>query len=211
MRPEHFTRTTLKTRVPRGPDGFWEIILKLDASQGEFTIPDIDGESNANIRPIRQYVMQLVAGGYLAIVRAAHRNNGQQVGHVFRVVKRQVLTPRFRQDGTPVHASMQAHIWTAIRTLKTFTLADVVFAARTDDVAPSREAARKYIRRLQMAGYLALVNAETIASRSTWRLKPAMDTGPQAPEARRIETVALWDPNTQKFVPDDVVASEVLR
>jgi hypothetical protein len=194
----------LAVRVPRGIDGYWAIIRELAKTKGEFTVADVDDESNTDIASVKRYVRALERGGFLAVARVERRTAGRP-RHIYRLQKDQADAPRFRANGELIEASDQQQLWNAIRTLKTFTLPELLLPAST----PIRTLwARRYLTMLHCAGYL--VQLQTAAGKhrpATWRLKPGMDTGPKPPERRRITTVALWDPNVKKFIGQPPVVS----
>ncbi len=206
MRAEHYQPASLKVRVPRGNAGFWQIICALDLSQGEFTIGDIDGESNVSREDIKGYVSALAKAGFLTVVR--NGRSTRLTPTVYRLAKRQKLAPRVRPDGSLIHSTAQEQLWTAMRTLKTFGVRSLMFAAATPEVKPSYEATKRFINRLTRAGYLVALRANVPA---TWRLKPGMDTGPKPPERRALRADVLWDPNLGAFVGESPIAKEATR
>jgi hypothetical protein len=206
MRPEHFHHATLPVRVPRGNDGFWQIICQLHEAQGTFTVADIDGESNVNIKMIQKYLRLLIAGGF--VERAARSNNQRFVAPAYRLVKHQKRAPRVRADGSLIAPAIE-HLWTAIRNLKTFGLKDLIFAATTPDVSPSYALAKRYATYLTSAGYLSVLQPKVGSRPQLWRLKPGMNTGPKPPGRKAINAAAMWDPNLGRFVGDAPLAREV--
>lgn len=204
MHQEHFIPVDMRVNVLRGYDGYWAIIHKLDAEQGEFTAADVDGESNSDIGSIRRYLRNLTANGFLQLARVERNRIKSAPLHFYRLVKRQKVAPHFRSDGTLIPPSAQQCIWTAIRTLRQFTLTDLVFAARTPETSIGIVWAKRYLTMLHKAGYLVVVNG---AGRNpvTWRLKPAMNTGPKPPMRAKVTNTALWDPNRRTFVGETTV------
>jgi hypothetical protein len=102
--------------------------------------------------------------------------------------------------GLPPHEATAArtrrHLWTAMRTLSTFSLAELVAAASTDELAVSRRAALAYVRRLTIVGALIPLRPQTKRGVTHYRLRPSADTGPLAP--RDISAQTLIDRNTGK-------------
>jgi hypothetical protein len=206
MRSEHFHETTLKVRVPRGHDGFWQIICQLSRSQGRFTIADIDGESNVPVRSIQKYLRLLVAGG--VIQPAGPRAGKFEVVH-YTLVKPSLRAPRVRADGSTIADAAIGHLWTAIRNMKIFGLRELMFTAATEDVKPTYALAKRYVCYLTTAGYLTVMQPSVGNTPQVWRLKPGMDTGPLPPCLKAVRSDAMYDPNLKAFVGAPVVASEV--
>src|SRR5712664_2257003 len=111
MRPEHHQAASLKVRIPRGNAGFWQIIRGLHASQGAFTVADIDGESNVDPHDIKGYVLALARAGFLEVVS----RSGKGGATVYRLVRNQNEAPRVRRDGSLVLPTAAEQLWTAIR------------------------------------------------------------------------------------------------
>ena len=199
----HFNHVNLPVRVPRGQDGYWQIICSLADSKRDFTINDIDDSSNVGRGAISDYVWSLHKAGYLSMVKRGAPNH---VSAVFRLVKRQRTAPRVRRDGSAIASDAQEQLWTAIRTMKRFSLAELVFAASTPQVAIGYETAKRFVCRLATAGYLVV---QPNGRKSVYRLKPSMDTGPKPPQARKVEDILMWDPNRKAFVGPASIASEV--
>ncbi len=198
-------RATLPVRVPRGQEGYWQIICQLADTQGDFTINDVDGRTNAGRGDVQVYIWGLNKAGFLTMVKRGAPNH---VPAVFRLVKRQADAPRFRRDGTVAPATAQEQLWRTIRNLKVFGLRELAFAASTDEVAVSYQTAKRYVYRLASAGYLITT---PVRHRNFYRLKQGMDTGPKPPEARKISADLMWDPNTRRFVGEDPIVSEARR
>jgi hypothetical protein len=93
-------------------------------------------------------------------------------------------------------ARTRRHLWTAMRSLSTFSLAELVATASTDDLVIGRRAAADYVRRLAIVGVLIPLRPQTKRSVTHYRLRPSADTGPLAP--REINAKVLIDRNTGK-------------
>lgn len=205
MRAEHFQETPLKVRVPRGNDGFWQIICQLHRSQGTFTVADIDGESCVNVKLIQKYIRLLIAGGFAERVGQKRKF----VAPVYRLLKSPTRAPRVRPDGSLIPATRIEHLWTAIRGLKTFKLRELAFAASSPDVKPSYALTKRYVTYLTTAGYLTIVQPSIGTSAQVWRLKPGMNTGPLPPCFKAVRADAMYDQNLKAFVGEPPVAREV--
>ena len=217
MRAEHFNSASLPVRVPRGYEGFWEIMLKLDKEQSCFTVADVDGESNVSVQCISKYLTALVAAGFVETIGTKHHAiKGKYATPLYKLLKKPVTAPRVRRDGSVVPTSAIEQLWIAIRNLTTgFSLAELVFAATTDDVKPKMQTAGCFVRRLHRAGYLAVTKTsrrggvEGRGGASAWRLKPGMNTGPLPPSLKHINGKSVWDPNLKKFMGNAPIAKEV--
>lgn len=217
MRAEHFNSANLPVRVPRGYEGFWEIMLKLDKEQGCFTVADVDGESNVSVKCISKYLTALVAAGFVeAIGNRHHATKGKYPTPLYKLLKQPVTAPRVRRDGSVVPSTTHEQLWIAMRNLTAgFSLTELMFAATTDEVKPNVQTAGRFVRRLHRAGYLAVtkttrrggVNGRGGAA--AWRLKPGMNTGPLPPSLKHINGKSVWDPNLKKFMGTAPIAKEV--
>lgn len=209
MHREHFHQAGLPVRVPRGNDGFWKIMCRLNAEQSCFTVRDIDGESNASIKNISKYLRGLVAAGYVEqIATRQHDVPGKYPTPLYRLLKQPLKAPRVRDDGSLIAGTAQEQLWTAIRTLKTFNVKELVFAATTDDVRPKVQTAARFLRMLHTAGYLSTVGTAGPGNPQMFRLKPHMNTGPLPPSCKQVEGKFIWDPNLEKFVGAAPIAKE---
>ena len=209
MHREHFDNASVPVRVPRGNDGFWAIMRRLNAEQGHFTVADIDGESNVSISNISEYLKGLVAAGIAEQCgKRPPAAKGRFPTPLYRLLKQPIRAPRVREDGSLILPSHDEQLWTAIRTLKTFNVKELIFAATTDDVKPSLFSARHLLKILHGAGYLT-VTSRGQRGNQVYRLKPNMNTGPLPPRSKQLNGRLVWDPNLGKFMGDAPIASEV--
>ncbi|MGW1423650.1 hypothetical protein ACWAT4_26415 [Bradyrhizobium manausense] len=218
MHKEHFHKASLPIRVPRGNEGFWEIMVRLNKEQGCFTVADVDGEGHVSVKHISKYLKGLVAAGFVEqIATRQHPIKGKFATPLYRLLKQPVKAPRVRPDGSLVPTTTAAEqLWIAMRNLSTgFSLAELVFAATTEELKPNMQTAGCFVRRLHRAGYLAVIKTSKrggVAGRggaSAWRLKPGMSTGPLPPSLKHINGKSVWDPNLKQFVGEGPIAKEV--
>ena len=122
-----------------------------------------------------------------------------KVGALIVIAKRRGASV-YAIAGLSAHEAPEArtrrHLWTAMRSLSTFSLAELVAAASTDELAIGRRVAADYVRRLAIAGALIALRPQTKRSVTHYRLRPSADTGPLAP--REISAKVLIDRNTGK-------------
>jgi hypothetical protein len=118
-----------------------------------------------------------------------------------RIVRDGDAPPARRSEGAQMGLRQQA-LWTAMRSLKTFTPAELAYAASTDALPIGSDTARSYVRDLKLAGYVAPLAG------TAYRLMPARNTGPRAPIVLRAEQAA-FDLNLMQAV--NVTASEIGR
>jgi hypothetical protein len=188
---------TLTARVPRGEAGFWEIMLRLDAQHGAFSVPDVENESNVGAGAVAQFLRKLIRGGYARQVGT--RPAPVRDCKLYKLVRRPKLAPRLDRDGAPVDDPARQRMWRCMRTLPLFTVDELAFAAQDSAHRPvPRGAAERYVHHLNAAGYLSVIGstARTVA----YKLKPGMNTGPLAPAVLRID--AVYDRNRRTLVSD---------
>lgn len=206
MRQELHHRANFNVWIPRGHQGYWELIRKHHAEFGEFSVRDIDDNSNVDSARIRHYVRLLTKAGLIKIVRREARG-GARVP-IYKLVKDQKQTPRIRKDGSLIVTTHQEQLWTAIRNLKQFGVDELVFVARTDS-AISKSYALRYLRRLTEVGYLSVVQKQAGRHRKqVWRLKPSKDTGPLPPVRLGVEV--MWDQNLRAEMGDAIAEERSL-
>lgn len=183
-------RASANIRVPVGTAAIWAAILQVaDDNNGTFSFAAVDDVCDQPYGVIRDYVTRLERS---KIVSKINRRGG-----VYRVDQRPRIAPPSRPE--------QEHIWTAMRSLKSFTLNEVCFAATTDTQRIPKPFARRYIDRLVEAGYLTPGKPYGSDRTLVYRLKPAMSNGPLAPVVIRM--VAVFDRNEGR-VHQDVMAEE---
>lgn len=181
----------LSARVPRGYEGFWQVIRDLDKA-GEWTIADVFSQTNIRHKPtVSDYIHRLVRGGFAAVAteRPTKHTSPEKC---YRLVKRPSIAPSLRRDGTMSPLPAQQRMWNAIRSLKRFSLDDLGFAAGGMAGAVPANTVKRYCTHLAAAGYLVSEGERN------YRLKRSMDTGPQAPKILRLHVV--WDANRAEVV-----------
>ncbi|CAM5396807.1 hypothetical protein AFEL58S_01970 [Afipia felis] len=189
----------LTARVPRGQDGFWKIIRDLDR-KGPWSLDLVCGETNVRHRTtVKDFVNRLVKGKIAEIVGTGKKLENGTCENLYRLLKRPAATPSLRRDGTHLSTPAQQRLWTAIRTLRKFTLDELAYAAG-DSTGPVSE--------LTTRRYVVHLSSEYLISEGDrrYRLKPSMNTGPAAPKILRTHVV--WDSNRNKPMGADIVDAE---
>ncbi|MBW7968147.1 hypothetical protein [Bradyrhizobium sp. BR 10289] len=211
MQREHYHSASLPVRVPRGFEGFWEIMLRLNAAQGCFTVADVDGESNVSVKCISKYLTALVRAGFAEPVSTrSPKIPGKYPTPLYRLLKMPREAPRLRRDGSIVTGTAQQNLWIVIRRGSPFTIRDLTFFAATDEIPQKLATVARFVRFLEAAGYLVAVKPSKGRHAKVWRLKPGMNTGPLPPSLKEINGKTVWDPNLKKFMGSSPVAKEVM-
>jgi len=198
----------LTARVPRGHQGYWQLIREAHYRDGAFTVWDIEGQTNADRKAVRDYIRRLEKAGIVA--EAGFTERGEKVRRLISDPGPEA--PRLRRDGSPARETGRGNeqLWRAARMLGQFTLQELSTAASTDEVQVSRETAKTYCRHLHRAGYLARVNGGEARRGETpkpivYRLLPSAYTGPLAPQIQLTRFV--FDPNMGRVVGPEGGAS----
>ncbi|WP_316171059.1 hypothetical protein [Bradyrhizobium sp. SZCCHNRI1058] len=197
----------LDVRVPKGNEGFWQIMNHLQIRNGEFTVGDVDELTCSCVQNVSKYLAGLIKAGIAEqIGTRSPLAKGQFASPLYRLVKTPVLAPRVRDDGSLIPPTAQECTWNAIRTLKQFNVPELIFAATTDQVTPKEPATRRYVMLLERAGYLVRVGDYQPIR---YRLKPDMNTGPQPPSCKLFNVRVVWDPNLKRFFGKAPEAKEI--
>lgn len=185
----------LNARVPRGYQGYWQVIRGLARRDELFTLRDVEQATNAQKDTVRDYLHRLERAGIVA-----REGAGEHGATLYRLVQDVgPVAPRLRRDGSEVQQGAgQDHMWRAMKMVGDFSAQDLLLAASTDDVRVTLDTAKTYIRHLFHAGYLARRAGGKGPVAATYRLKPSMNTGPLAPMVQSVKQV--WDPNRREVV-----------
>lgn len=189
-RPAHI-EAEKRARVPRGQQGFWELIRELRT----FTISQLDGRSNVSRDAIADYVKRLVRIGAVAVDKTDERG-----AKVYRLVKDLgPEAPKVRRDGTIApHGSARENMWRTMKRLGAFTPRELAVAASTATHLVDAEDAKSYLRFLRLANYIQLVTPGNARRQARYRFVAAMNTGPIPPAIQRTRQV--FDANLGKVV-----------
>lgn len=187
-------------RPQRGYEHYWRVMRELSQEQRTFTVGDIEARCrDAAHGDVWDYLRRLEKAGVAEKTGEKRPGTGPGASRdVWRLNRTHGPAPRLRRDGSECPMGGQQKLWIAMRSLREFTAAELGYAASMDAPMP-RNTVTTYLRRLSSAGYL-------VQTRDTYRLKPSMDTGPEAPKV--LATHSIWDPNRGSLV-GDVTTEEV--
>ncbi|WP_051445390.1 hypothetical protein [Desulfocurvus vexinensis] len=176
--------------APRGQAYMWAVMMAL----AEFTISDVADRTNAGRDTVRDYVVRLERGGYLA--RTGLRGEGRYEAVVYRVDRKCREYPRLRKDGTECPPTKRESMWRSMRMLGEFGYRDLTVTASTAATPVADIDAKDYLKHLYRAGYLK-VTAPAHGNRPA-RYRLIRNTGPKPPKVQRIRQV--FDPNLNEVV-----------
>jgi hypothetical protein len=189
--------------VRRGSAHFWSVIRDLTAAdrKASFGITDIrircDGVEASTIHGFLRLATKV---GFLVETISGDRWTTR-----WSVIKRPTRLPHITADGRVVGSGTEA-MWNAMRALGSFTAPELSVAASTEETPVAPETAKSYTALLARAGYLKVERAGNPRRPSLYRLKPSMNTGPEAPAILRTKLV--FDRNRNEII-GRVVAEEV--
>lgn len=173
-----------KTRkIRRGQDALWQVVRDLTAADRDRQVflSEIARQMDEDASILKLHIGRLVKAGFMI-------PDTSIAGPCWRLVK--------RPTKIPVAQTRQDAMWASMRALKTFDARELALAATTEALPVSVSTAKQYLKFLAPAGYLALVREAIPGSGgrlALYRLKPSMDTGPEAPKVLR--TLLVYDPN----------------
>lgn len=183
-----------------GVDFYWAQMRAAGAAG--FTALDIHMASNArNTGGLRSYIRELLRLGHIEIIgsRAIPR---RKRAPIYAVKLRSAVAPSGRRaKSQSEYGRSQRHIWTAMRSLGNFTMAELAIAASTEECVISEQGARNYVVKLVRAGAVMCV-AVGPRKQYLYRLKPSCNTGPQ-PLVCRDRGRTVFDPNKNRIISQE--------
>ena len=185
-------------RVRRGIDHYWAVIQKIGADGNYFTVTDIVDLSDVNERRVvSDFTQRLVKGCYIKCI--GERPTGGKPAALYKLISPQDETPALTRDGSPGRQGRgQQQMWNVIRKGIAFTPSELAIQASTDEVKVSVNSAKRYAQALDAAGYLSVRDPGGPGRQRTYRIKPAMNTGPRPPAILQMK--AVWDQNRNEIV-----------
>ncbi|GEO82298.1 hypothetical protein ROR02_24290 [Pararhodospirillum oryzae] len=192
----------LSVRVPRGRQGIWETLRALTAGGASASLPEIlDGSAEAHKSTIRTYLRCLEAAGIVA------REEGDGVR--YRLLRDPgPEAPRLRRDGSPAQHSLGTEqMWRVLRMASALDARELAVTASTEEHPVALDTARAYLRALDRAGYLAVVEpgrpGHKVGTGHLTVYRLINNTGPLPPQIQRIK--AVWDQNLRAHVGEGVI------
>lgn len=189
---------TLPFNEDIGRVAYWRVMTALQAHYGEFTsrvVVDIAGVGHR--KTIENYLAFLVAEKVVLV--AGRDDRGPTGTYRYRIVNPGEAPP-FRGRGQDGKGARQQALWTAMRSLRSFSASQLALTASTDVMPIARETASGYVADLLRAGYLTVIGrSEQRAQTQLYGLLPARNTGPRAPIVQRPGN-ACFDLNLMRTV-----------
>ncbi len=182
--------------LPRGPEHYWKIARQFGPTG--FSIEQLAGCTNGvAYSTVKHWVYELVEAGALRVVGARKSSIGLPAKIYAVAIKATKAPVQRRPDYTGARGKIQQQIWTAMRTLQTFRLAELAASASTEECKVPVRTAEEYVRRLTRGGLLIVVepykrggNGRGVGAKAgVWRLKKSADTGPLAPKVFKASIV----------------------
>lgn len=188
---KHVDLVALNLRVPRGYEGFWEVIRSLDET-GEWTVADIVARSNVETRSVSQYVQGLREAGIAVMVGEVAGGPGFPAKR-YRLQQRPIIAPRVRRDGTILPEQSIEIMWRCMKMLKVFTFEDLISSFDKDVNAST---CKNYMNDLCRAGVLARSIKGGPGRPTTYRL--VKNVGARAPKV--LLSKMVFDPNSRTII-----------
>lgn len=191
----------IAAQLPRGQDGYWQIIVGLDRG-GPWSALDVAREVPHRHRTaLDEFIRRLVTAGIATSIDPKKALATGQHLKLYRLTKRPSQLPPLARDGSERPLPVHQRMWSAIRVLKDFSRRELAFAASADKPVPSATVSA-YVKHLLTVGYLT-------ENQGLLRLKPRMNTGPKAPVVLRLH--AVFDANKNEVIaPPQPVEAEVV-
>lgn len=181
-------------------------ILRCLADGACRTIDELDDLLDLTRRQISDGAARLILRDYAERVEIGCYQltaAGLEVAQAGTTIKCGPLGPHTCKSKKPGKDTFRRRLWNAMRVGGTFTIPDLVMAARRDDADPTGNATR-YVRRLVTAGYIQELPQRERGVRPTSngfkRFRLVRNTGP-IPPAWSPKRKVLHDYNTREDVP----------
>lgn len=182
-------------------DMVWEGIRALKV----FTQADIEVwmlnkfDRGINSKTVRSYISRLVKGNYLEVTKSETARNISKRFTYELVKDAGTHSPRLKKTGEPSTQGLgRENLWRAMKILKNFDWRELVDVCNTNEVTIKPSEAKDYIRHLNGAGYLKVVQKSVGNTPARYNFVPSMNTGYHPPMIQRIKRV--FDPNLNKVM-----------
>lgn len=190
----------LTVRVPRGQQGYWDIIRALGAEGQEFALHDVYMRTNVAKASVSDYIRRLVKGGYLKLSRSVKKKGVIKTKH-FVVLKPVGVAPSLRRDGSESPPTLNGYMWRAMKMLPPFDANELVRVCDVDGRIIAIKTARGYLMMLHKAGYLRLIAPHSYEKLAVYQFVKSMDTGHHAP--RIMKSKIVWDQNLNQRMGEE--------
>lgn len=173
----------LATPAPTDREKMWAAMRQ----EKTFTLGRIAHLAGCGKHKVQDYMRGLMASGHVRkqddakLFTKAEYTLAKDTG---------VDAPRVRKDGTTLPASGRNRMWTVMRVMGVFTVAELAANASLPEAPVAESEAAYYCRWLAQGGYLVQRGPQ---SEAAWQFIPAKFTGAKAPQILRVK--ALFDPN----------------
>jgi hypothetical protein len=194
--------------LPHGPSHYWKEMQAR--SEKGFTIRDVAYCSEGvTYAAVKDYVTFLLKDGY--VVKIGERNVGYTNAGVYSIRKNSRHAPiKRRPEFADKRGRMQLALWTAMRTLSSFTLPELQASASTEELPIKLRTAEQYVRSLTKAGAVEIVEpyrkgapGAPGARAGIYRLARTANSGP-AP-LKIFNASIVFDPNKNRVLGEAVV------
>lgn len=190
--------------LPRGPEHYWKMAKSFGAKG--FTLEQLAGCTNGvAYSTVKHWLYDMVALGAIKHIGET-KSSAKLRAKIYAVAIRYFKAPvQRRHDYQGKRGRIQQQVWTAMRTLQTFRLAELAASASTEECPVKLRTAEEYVRRLTRAGVLIPVEPYRRGApgarggrAGVWRLKKSADTGPLAPKV--FNATIVFDANRSAIV-----------
>ncbi|WP_265533765.1 hypothetical protein [Pseudomonas saponiphila] len=172
----------------------WEAVR---ANKAGFSLRMIASESGQPIAQVKAYVLAMRNAQLVEVFD----ESGDAKDHRWRLVRDEGADyPRVRSNGQrSTHGLGLENLWRAMRIMKRMTAADAAQMASVNGVRVTQAYALNYFVLLVKAGYLVASSKES-KREQTFEFVPGMNTGPKHPVIQRLESIKVFDSNTEALV-----------
>ena len=166
-----------------GRDRVWTAMRELR----EFTVFDLLHRTSLSARSVEDYIKGYIASGHVMKVQSIAGKSQYRLAR-----DTGVETPRIRKNGQPVTQGYGREImWRSMRTLKDFSIADLLAQGKVAGVLIAEREAKSYCDILARAGYLKSYDRR-------YQFIAVRYSGPRPPMVQRLKQ--LYDPNLDQVV-----------
>jgi hypothetical protein len=193
-------KRVLPSPYPEQPPHYWAVMRDLTATAGGFTARDVHDRTNGpRLSVVKEYIRRC---RHLAVITpVGSRDVGSHHPAIVYAARLDLLEAPVvrRADYAADRGRRLQQLWQAMRLMTSFSVAELIVTASTDEVEVKAALARMYVAALARAGYLVEIGRRTRRGQTaTWRLLPARNSGPLAPAMTKA---GLIDRNVGRLRP----------